>query len=689
MCKPLEMNVFRGFVFLIFIFSLAAVSCAEPQVQSDFYRGLLSRQNSQSGEAAAYFEKALSQSNAFVRQAAAEELANLMYYGTELSARTINRIRKEAVYPWAAAFEAVDKKDKEKALEFLLNFKQGDNFSNEARLFVLREFEKLGVAFSVTESAAIEGHYAVFHRRYNDALGFFRKFMEETAPAEISVEWPSQMPAEFLKYPSLINDLGRAFQYTGSGSEGYDLFLKWEKNLPAEIAADDSVRYNLLFFAARIVRRRGSNEQALSLFEKARLLAPDDEQEDACIWYILDLSLEGNYDIFIQRLRRLAPFMHKDEYFDDIFERALQTLSSKKDWRNLIRTFDLLKNSSAVTTAGFAWEIARLIEEGYLSDEELKMAAQAAGSLSVSAQTVSAETFFQIAYDASTAVDSFAQYYRSLSAAALGLPFLEFSPQDSVNEPLEQRGKSSQDSPRQAAAQQAALGFLLGFFVHDAAEFSARYVRALEDNLSHNELRLVSAAFAKAEMYQESIRLISRYINREGYSVTREDMELFYPRPYKELIEEYAEEHGMTAPLLFGLIRTESVFQNVIVSHAGAVGLMQLIPETAEEMAGRIRRAGGPDFLGADETLNLNDPAVNIHIGAYYFSYLMGRFDDTLVSLLAYNGGMNRVRRWRTADSMPPDLFMETVSIYETRNYGRKVLSAAAVYEELFYNLNR
>ncbi len=74
-----------------------------------------------------------------------------------------------------------------------------------------------------------------------------------------------------------------------------------------------------------------------------------------------------------------------------------------------------------------------------------------------------------------------------------------------------------------------------------------------------------------------------------------------------------------------------------------------------------------------------------MHIGSYYLKYISGRFNDTLVSLMAYNAGVNRVRKLRAANKMPSDLFLETVSIYETRNYGRRVISAAAVYEALYY----
>jgi soluble lytic murein transglycosylase len=165
-------------------------------------------------------------------------------------------------------------------------------------------------------------------------------------------------------------------------------------------------------------------------------------------------------------------------------------------------------------------------------------------------------------------------------------------------------------------------------------------------------------------------------------------LELLFPRPYKELVEEYAMLMGISPPILFALIRTESAFQSEVISHAGAVGLTQLMPATAQEMADRIRRVGGPDYAGMEGGLDLKNPEINVHIGTFYLNYLMERFDDELLSLLAYNGGMNRVRRWRNACTLPDDLFHETISFHETRDYGRKVLAAAAVYEHLYYREN-
>ena len=633
--------------------SFCVSSCAQPQVQNDFYLGLLSITNSDDNAGTVkFFENALLSPNKYVRQAAAGELAGLMYEGTELSAKTTERVKREASGYWAAAFDAVGKNiDKEKALAFLLGFEQGSS-PDEARLYVLGECEKQRVSFSENELAAINGHFAVSRSRYNEALIFFRGFQEEG-------QWQQTVPLLFFKYPVLVNDLGRAFQYTSSGNEGRELFLSWEKNLSG---GESTLRFSLLFFAARIAHRRGNLEQGISLFERAWLFAPDSGQADACIWYILDSSFSEKSGVFIQKLEQFYPYLIDKNYFNDILEKFLQTLVSEKEWKDVIRTFEIIqKNGASVPKAGYSWVIARAIEEGYLSRDEMRLASDA-----VNAAQASADIFMNIAYNAGDT--SF--YYRSQSAASLEKVLLELA-----------------DAPRAETENDSSqpLKFLIGFFNNNAAEHSLRYLRQLEKELSFNELRAVAQALSQAGMYPQSMRLVSLYINKDGYIPDRRDMELFFPCPFKELIEKRAFEAGISPALLYGLIRTESAFQSGVVSRVGAVGLTQLMPETARETAGRIRRSGGPDYLAAQNEANLIDPDVNIHIGSFYLNYLIERFNNTTLALLAYNGGMNRVRRWYAANSLPVDLFLETVVFNETRNYGRKVIAASAVYEYLYY----
>jgi soluble lytic murein transglycosylase len=113
---------------------------------------------------------------------------------------------------------------------------------------------------------------------------------------------------------------------------------------------------------------------------------------------------------------------------------------------------------------------------------------------------------------------------------------------------------------------------------------------------------------------------------------------------------------------------------------------------TAEDMAARIARSGGPDYRSPE--INLKDPEISIHIGSYYLRYLIGQMGNPMLALLAYNGGMGRVRRWQAADGqqagggLPYDLFLESIEFTETREYGRRVLSAASVYGYLYYGMS-
>jgi soluble lytic murein transglycosylase len=648
--KKLNFHPCGIFPIFFLLFSLCVNSCADTKAQNDFYKGLVSKKNNErTSEIVRLFESALESSNEFVRQAAAEELANLMFDGTEISARTTRRIQREAGGLWAEAFRVFDGEPvKEKALDFLFNFEQ----NTPARLFVLRECEKKEIIFTGAELAAMEGHLAISSLRYNEALLSFRTFQEDG-------NWPQSPPRLFLDYPVLISDLGRAFQYTSSGTEGLNLFLQWENSSP-DIQED--IRFRLLFLSARIARRNGLSEQAALLFEKALAFAPDNEQSDASIWYILDISMADTSDIFIEKLNKFILSWHNGNYYNDILERFLQTLVSRQDWKKIIRVYSMLQNTGAAIKAGYAWVIGRVIEEKLLINEEMILAAQTANSESPPSMV---SFFKRAAYNALGDDVSSLLYYRSLSASVLGEPFLVI--------PSETEDDGKNLSP--------ALQFLLGFFSHNADEYGYDYILRMEQDLSPDELRAAALVLQQTGMYFQSMRMATRYVNREGHKLNRQDLELLFPRAYKELVEKYAEETGVLPEILFALIRTESAFQSDIVSRAGAVGLTQLLQETALEMTGRIRRAGGPDY----NALDLTDPGQNIHIGAYYLNYLTGRFEDQLLSLLAYNGGMNRVRRWRAASSYPVDLFLETITLNETRDYGRKVMSAAAVYKDLYY----
>ena len=139
------------------------------------------------------------------------------------------------------------------------------------------------------------------------------------------------------------------------------------------------------------------------------------------------------------------------------------------------------------------------------------------------------------------------------------------------------------------------------------------------------------------------------------------------PAFYKDKVNTYAAEYGVDPLLVTALIKAESNFNKSAKSVTGAVGLMQLMPATAEEIAKELNYK---DFKQSD----LENPDVNIRFGIYYLSQLQKEFNNNILALAAYNAGRGNVRQWYR---MNPMLEVETSDIpyKETREYVSDVLS--------------
>jgi len=123
-------------------------------------------------------------------------------------------------------------------------------------------------------------------------------------------------------------------------------------------------------------------------------------------------------------------------------------------------------------------------------------------------------------------------------------------------------------------------------------------------------------------------------------------------------------------------MRVESVYHRQIVSHAGAVGLMQIMPRTGRLIS---RELGVEDF----DTIDLLNPRTNLEFAAWYLSSLIKRFDGRLpLAIASYNGGPHNVRVWMSGypQTMPLDAFLERIPFEETHRYVRRVLTNYAAY---------
>lgn len=149
-----------------------------------------------------------------------------------------------------------------------------------------------------------------------------------------------------------------------------------------------------------------------------------------------------------------------------------------------------------------------------------------------------------------------------------------------------------------------------------------------------------------------------------------------FPVVERERVSLNAERHNVSPALVMGLMRAESAMQADARSPAGARGLLQLMDATARSVA----RRNGIAYNGAAD---LYDPERNIALGVAHLGELQRRFDGnwTLVAA-AYNAGIGNAERWqRERPDLPPDIWIETLPFFETRDYIPRVLAFATIYE--------
>jgi peptidoglycan lytic transglycosylase len=143
-----------------------------------------------------------------------------------------------------------------------------------------------------------------------------------------------------------------------------------------------------------------------------------------------------------------------------------------------------------------------------------------------------------------------------------------------------------------------------------------------------------------------------------------------YPLEYEQIVRAHARNYDLDPTLLAAVIYAESRFDPNVESTAGAVGLMQLLPETAKGIA---LRTGGASFVVAD----LRDPEVNVRYGSWYLDHLRDHYDgDMRLALAAYHAGQGSVDRWLADDS--------GIAFPETRAYVDEVERVRRMYARAY-----
>ena len=152
-----------------------------------------------------------------------------------------------------------------------------------------------------------------------------------------------------------------------------------------------------------------------------------------------------------------------------------------------------------------------------------------------------------------------------------------------------------------------------------------------------------------------------------------------YPIKYSEYVYKYSEEYNVDPIMVFAIIKAESNFNPNVVSSSKAIGLMQLMDTTAEEIAGKL----GVEFM---KGASLYNPELNIRFGTKYFAQLMKEYNDNyLLALTAYNAGIGNVKKWIEQGIIKADgSDIENIPFKETNNYVRKIVRDYKIYKDLY-----
>ncbi|WP_461482502.1 transglycosylase SLT domain-containing protein [Porticoccus sp.] len=190
-------------------------------------------------------------------------------------------------------------------------------------------------------------------------------------------------------------------------------------------------------------------------------------------------------------------------------------------------------------------------------------------------------------------------------------------------------------------------------------------------NRHFNEQQWIGAALI-ASQWQWHNGAITSLINAGFW----DDINLRFPIAFKQAFDKQARETGVPVHLLFAVARQESALAQDVVSPAGARGLMQLMPATAEQTA----RKNHIHYRGSND---LFEPEINITLGSRYYREMLARFgNNRILATAAYNAGPSRVDRWLqdSEGKLPFDAWIETIPFRETRGYVQNVLAFSMIY---------
>jgi len=498
----------------------------------------------------------------------------------------------------------------------------------------------------------------------------------------------------------LVGAVGKAWLFSGMARNGIALM---ESVIGSDGAANEagSPAWAASFYKARMLAALSRYDEAATLFESLVGGAVSDTDADSCLWYALDARLRAidskapplaawesgaarDRALAVAKLEAMtgtAKRWHHPGTFSDLVEPQYRALVADGDWDELDELADrIAPHASPGLAARLLYISGRARELGLVGETPSQPLALArAAQVETGPATSTGLEVAALRYRAVLELDRPPEYYLLAASARLGI---DVEPWNAREKPYAV-GPLAPTAPAEDLAAAAK-----GLVENGLPDLAWELAGSDTDGIADRDLVDLAKACAREGSYVSSMRFADSLAARSdaayeglatGVKVNAPDRSLFkllYPRPWLGEVDIALRGSEIPKSAAYGLIRSESWFDPDVRSVAGAVGLSQMMPSTAAEIA---RNLGMKRW-------SLENPADNIRLGMAMLRDLVDRNDGHLLrAAFAYNAGPSRLRHWLAeSGGYPDDLFLERLSIAETRDYGRKIVTATTWYAALY-----
>jgi soluble lytic murein transglycosylase len=514
-------------------------------------------------------------------------------------------------------------------------------------------------------------------RRNADATATLRRAMDESVAAPAAVEAARLLSGMPALTPDDQRRIGRVYlrhRNMERASQAYDAWMASGRVDAAERAAIQ-LELGRGYFDTRAYPAAERRLRAAAATTSARETAADALHLLGRTLYRQDRTTEARatFQRVIQEFPGTTAAARANFLIADIDHDAGRTESAKKYYHAVVEANGPDAALSAARLGGFALienrprEAARVFQDAF--QRASGSASQQPGYWWAHALHVAgARDSARLVFDEVRRADPFT-WYGLRAAERIDASLWDFSASHAA--------PAAAGVAAEIAARLDALDVLRGAGLDEAAALEAARVVERFSGIE-GALYMLGEAYHAREQTFSGIRIGRELLRREG-AWNRRLLQLVYPFPYRDAVVRESRANGLDPYLVAGLIRQESMFNPRARSGAGALGLMQVMPQTGTSVA---RAAGVTNF----QPSRLTEPALNLRLGTRYLADQIRRHDGRLVdAIAAYNAGPHRVARWKQfPEYRDPEVFVERIPYQETRDYVKIVQQNARIYRELY-----